>query len=194
MTLTDINYSGEVYKSYASLTEANRILAVDTTRFSAWDPLDDAAKNRFLIAATERLDLETWQGEKTGGAAQHNAFPRTGLTYEDGTDIPDNVIPDDLARATALLAGTLAVTPSAASVGSQSARNVSRVKAGPVEVQFEESEGDRSAPDDPIADGAVHKLIRRWLGSRLAPTPGLVTGLTNKSPFGTRYDRLRGLA
>ena len=81
MSLSDLVVDSVTYKSYASLAEANAILNVDPVRRSTWNNLADDAKSIDLIAATNRLDLLPWQGEKAGGAAQEKrvAAHRAGL-------------------------------------------------------------------------------------------------------------------
>ena len=72
MTLTTITINTIDYVTYASLAEVNAYLNVEPVRSEAWNALtdDDATRGPFIIAGTRRLNLLSWAGEKTGGAAQ----------------------------------------------------------------------------------------------------------------------------
>ena len=195
MSLSTIQISGVVYVAYASVTEADIALAVDPVRMAAWAALSDDSKGINLVAATSRLDLLSWAGSKTGGAAQVNAWFRTGLFYEDGTAVPDNMIPRDLERATILLAGSIASTPAQANAGT-SGRAISRVKAGSAEVEFFRQQ--ETITGKPIQDETAFELIRRWLKGRSgsAATGALASGTDGESQFtdANPYGRTEGFS
>lgn len=159
MTLTTITISGNEYVANASVAEADAHLAVDPTRGTAWTALSTDAKGAHLVAATRRLNLLRWQGSKALGALQADAFPRTGLTYADGTAVPTDVAPDAVAHATALLAGSIELDNEAGSSGS-SGTNVKRVKAGSAEVEF-----FRQQTGVPLQDETAYELVREFLAS-----------------------------
>ena len=163
MSLSVITINAEDYTAYASVSEADIALAVDPVRMTAWSARNDDSKGIHLIAATNRLDLLSWQGSKTGGSAQVNAFPRSGLSYDDDTPVPDNAVPRDLERATILLAGSIASTPAQANAGT-SGRAISRVKAGSAEVEFFRQQ--ETVTGKPVQDETVFELIRQWLQGR----------------------------
>ena len=183
MTLTVLQTGGVDYNSYASMDEANEILNVDPKRRGNWIALDDDEKKRGLIAATFRLDLFRWQGDRTGGSSQQNAFPRTGLKDSEGSDIASTAIPDPLARATSLLAGTIAATPGAADQGS-SASNISEVKAGPATVKF--FRDSNTVRGRPLQDETAYDLIRRWLRSSTSAIVSTAYGADGESEFSQR--------
>lgn len=189
MTLTDLDVGREAYTVYASLEEANRILAVDPQRMRAWAAASDEDKTISLIAATERLDVLRWRGERTGGSKQANAWPRTGLLYPGGEDVPDNEVPNQIERATAILAGSIAGSPKQADAG-QSARTVRRVRAGSAEVTF----AGRAETRLPIQDETVYHLVRDWLDSSSAVAVGAAYGTDQQSALAEGYDRTRSLA
>ena len=93
MTLTTLTISGVGYTSYATLAEANNRLRVDPVRTEAWSALSSTNKMINLVAATNRLDLLNWGGQKAGGPTQENAWPRTGLFYPNGTAVPSTGVP-----------------------------------------------------------------------------------------------------
>ena len=195
MSLTTIQVASVDYIAYASVAEADIALAVDPVRMAAWAVLSDDSKGIKLIAATRRLDLLSWQGAKTGGAAQVNAWFRTGLFYEDGTPVPEDTIPRDLERATILLAGSIAATPAQANAGTSSSA-ISRVKAGSAEVEFFRRQ--ETVTGKPVQDETVFALIRQWLQGRNSSTSigATASGTGGESQFADayRYGRTQGFS
>lgn len=181
MSLSTITISTVEYVSYASVSEADQYLAVDPVRGPTWAALTNDQKGQRLVAATRRLDRLNWAGRKTGGeTAQANAFPRTDLAYPDGTAVPDDEVPREVEEATILLAGTIALTPASANVGS-SATNTRRVKAGSAEVEF-----FRPTAGKPLQDETAWALVRIFLdGSNASGAVGMVTfgGKASDSQF-----------
>ena len=195
MSRTTITVGGNEYISYASVAEADIALAVDPTRMIAWAALTEVFKGIRLIAATNRLDLLRWQGEKAGGVSQLNQWPRSGLVYRDGESLPDDVIPPEIERATILLAGSIASTPAHSNVGTSSTAT-KRVKAGSAEVEFFHRQ--ESVAGKPIQDETVFELVRQWLeGSNVltGSTGPLATGTDGESSFeGNRFGRSEGFS
>lgn len=181
MSLSDITIGGNTYVSYASVAEADAFLAVDPVRATAWAALSTDAKGQKLVAATRRLNGLSWLGAKTGGdAAQPDAFPRTGLTYPDGSVVPDDEVPREVEEATCLLAGTITINAAASQSGS-SATNTRRVKAGSAEVEF-----FRPTAGVPLQDETAWNLVRIFLSTGSASSGlGQVTygGLAADSAF-----------
>lgn len=154
MSLTTISLNSIDYVSFASLAEADAYLAVDPVRGTTWATKTDDEKGALLVAATRRLNLISWAGEKTNGDdTQPDAFPRTGLTYPDGTAVSTTEVPQAVGDATILMAGSIAIDSGAASAGT-SASNQKRVKAGSAEVEF-----FRPTAGVPIQDETVWALI-----------------------------------
>lgn len=135
MTLTTITISATDYVSYATVAEANNRLRVDPVRTAAWSALSGTTKSIDLVAATNRLDLLNWAGEKAGGAAQINAWPRTGLVYPDGTPVSSSGVPVEVQDSTILTAGSIAIDPTFADAGT-SGSNIEEVGAGKTRVKF----------------------------------------------------------
>ena len=195
MSLSTITVGGNDHISYASVDEADIALSVDPTRMVAWAALSGEDKGIRLIAATNRLDLLSWQGQKTAGASQPNKWPRSGLLYRDSESVPDDTIPAEIERATILLAGSIASRPAQSNAGTSSIA-VKRVKAGPAEVEFFHRQ--ESVSGKPIQDETVFELVRQWLeGSNVVTgsTGPLATGTDGKSSFeGDRYERSEGFS
>ena len=195
MSLSTITINSADYTAYADVAEADPVLAVDPVRMTAWAALSADSKGIRLIAATNRLDLLSWQGSKAGGAAQVNAWFRTGLFYEDGTPVPKDTIPRDLERATILLAGSIAATPAQANAGT-SGRAISRVKAGSAEVEFFRQQ--TTITGKPVQDETVFELIRQWLQGRGSSTSvgAMASGTDGVSHFAQAnpYGRTEGFS
>ena len=163
MSLTNFTIDSVDYTSYATVKEADDYLRVDLTRFTAWDMLQNEDKEIRLINATNRLDLLDWKGTKSGGGMQVNAFPRTGLTYSDGTAVGTNEIPVPVEQATVLLAGTINIDPSHASPQVQT-RRISSVRAGTAAVEFESGASTTTGDETPaLQDPHVLELIKQFL-------------------------------
>jgi len=181
MSISTITINAIDYIAYASVAEADAYLAVDPVRGAAWDVLTDDQKGARLVSATRRLDLLAWAGEKTGGASQENAWPRTGVTYPDGTAVPDDEVPLEVENATILLAGTINLTASAANAGT-SGNNKKRVKAGSAEVEY-----FRPTTGTQLQDDTAFALVRIFLGSQSAMTTASLgaraTGTCEESSF-----------
>ena len=192
MTINTITINSLDYEAYATRAQVNGYLAVDPVRKATWEALtdDDDSRGPDIVAATRRLDLLSWQGEKTGGAAQENAWPRTGLTYPDGTAVSTSEVPQEVENATALLAGSIAISAKVADEGT-SGSNIKGVKAGSAEVDF-----FRAQKGKPLQDETAFKLVQQWLeASALSSALGpLATGTDGESTFEDidQWGRTRG--
>ena len=178
MSITTLTINTIDYISYASQQEADDFLAVDPTRGAAWAALDDTTKQSHLVAATRRIDLFEFSGEKTGGESQLNAWSRTGATCNgDPVTVTDDV-PIGIENATILIAGTIAITPAVANQGS-SGTNIKRVRAGTAEVEFFQ-------PQDgvPIEDETAYSLLACFLANASTGAGfGLAAGVSSESEF-----------
>lgn len=190
MTISTITIATVDYTAYASVAEADPYLAVDPVRGAIWGALAVDVKGAHLVAATRRLDLLDWQGEKTGGASQENKWPRTGVSYPDGTAVSTVEVPQEVENATILLAGSIAISAAVANAGS-SGTNVKSVKAGSAAVAF-----FRQQDGKPLQDETAFKLVQIFLeasafSSALGP---LATGTDGESTFEDidQWGRTRG--
>ncbi len=194
MSITVLTIGGVAYNSYASVAEADARLAIDPVRMATWVDLDTSEKEANLVAATYRLDLLTWQGDKTGGALQVNKWPRTGVVYPDGTAVSTSEVPLQVQDATSLLAGSIAISAKVANAGGTGS-NIKRAKAGSAEVEF--FVGTLGSPDDvPLQDETAFILVGPFLdGSPQSEDTGnLASGVDGESVFCDRdaFGRTRG--
>ncbi len=159
MTLTTLTINTINYTSYATVAEADAFLAVDPIRKATWEALPDVdAKGRELVAATRRLDLLSWAGSKDGGDdTQESAWPRSGLTFLDGSTVPNIGVPKEVENSVILLAGTINIEAEVSQAGS-SGSNIKKVEAGSVEVAF-----FRQTDGVPLQDESAFNLISLWL-------------------------------
>lgn len=185
MSLSTITISTVDYLAYASVAEADPYLAVDPVRAAAWAAKSADQKGGLLVAASRRLDLLSYPGERTVGT-QERAWPRSGVTLPDGSAVPDDEVPVALEEATILLAGTLASTPAAAQAGT-SGSNRKRVKAGSAEVEF-----FRSTRGVPLSDETAWAVLRNAgilasSSAAAASVGGYASGTDVESAFGDDY-------
>ncbi len=179
MTITTLTLGGSSFTSYASIAEANARLLVDPARHGIWTALSDDSKIRFLVAGTNRMDLLSWQGTKTGGSSQENQFPRTGLTYKDGASVSTSEVPKELENATILTAGSIALDPKVAESGSAGS-NIAEVKAGTAQVKF-----FRPLSGGPLQVVTAYDLVRCFLDGANGTSTlfGAATGTGGTSDF-----------
>ena len=138
--LVNVTISGNTYPSYLSVAEADVFLEVEVNRRAAWQALSADDKTRMLVASTRRIDFFEFRGEKAD-PNQATKWPRQQGEQDDlppdavstGTDIPAPI-----EEATALLAGTIAISPSAAGVQHPDSDKefLKSVMAGSAKVEF----------------------------------------------------------
>lgn len=163
MTITTITISTVSYTSYASVLESTSYLAVDPVRSAAWALLTTDQKGANLVAATRRLDMLDWMGTKTS-PSQENQWPRTGVTYPDGTAVSTTAVPIEVQNATCLLAGTIAMNSSASESGT-SGNNKKRLKAGSAEIEY-----FRPTTGTQLQDESAFRLLRPFFQAAAATT------------------------
>jgi hypothetical protein len=161
MTITTITIAGTPYISYASVAEAQAYLAVDATKFPTWSALTTDQKGAALIAATRRIDLFSFTGEKTS-PSQYNEFPRTGSDYTDPNQVPLKV-----EQATISLAGSIAINPNAGGTA-PTGSNIKKVKAGSAEVEY-----FKSTAGGPLSDNTAFLLLQDYLDPAMAGGPSV---------------------
>lgn len=190
MAISTITINTIDYISYASVIDADARLAIDPIRGAAWALLSEDEKGGALVSATYRLDLLLWQGARTNGALQPNAWPRINMRHCDGTPTVTDDVPLDVETATILQAGSIVLDPGTADAGG-SGTNIKAVGAGSTSVEFFQPK-----TGGPIQDITVHSLLRCFLESSV--TGGGATGnyapgsgadapkscFTEKEPFG----------
>ena len=173
--LTTIQIGGNPYSSYITVAEADIILEVEVNRRAAWSALSDVEKERLVVASTRRIDFFEFKGVRDD-PNQNTKWPRRN--DGDSEDLPEDAvstgttIPDPIEEATALLAGTIAQNPAAASVQhpDSNKRGLKRIQAGSAEVEFFNS--DKSAAgatavstvaEQELVDAEAQLLLRPYI-------------------------------
>ena len=169
-----------IYVAYANADDAAVRLATDPVRTTT-------VTAQQMVAATFRLDLLRWRGAKTD-EDQATQWPRTGMTFQDGSAIGTDIIPRELKVACAYLAGTIATTPEAANVAAN-ADPIKRVRAGSAEVEYRR--GARRGVDFP--DPTAYALVRHWLRGSVYGLYPEAYGTGGETSFESgQYDRTDG--
>jgi hypothetical protein len=159
MTLTTITIGAADYVSNSSVAEADNFLAVDPVRATAWAALDVDGKGAKLVAATRRLNPLLWMGEKTNGeGTQPDAWPRTNVTYLDGTAVSTTEVPIEVDQATMLLAGSIAINATVSQTAT-SGSNTKRLKAGSAEVEYFKATSGKALQDE-----TAWALVKQFMG------------------------------
>jgi hypothetical protein len=163
--------------TYVTLAEASVFLGDSTRAADLWAGLDPDTQNRSLLTATKLLERPDWNGQETD-PAQILAFPRTGLTDQDGNAVDPTMVPQEIKDAECELAFELTQNPDLeTSMGTGS--NIRVAKAGPAEVEyFRPTDGTRNMRFPWI----VQELVAPFLGGR-NPTLGIVSGTDVGSAF-----------
>ena len=195
MSLSTIDVGGLEYPVYATLGEADAYLIIDPVLGTVWASLTgepgEIQKEKHLAAATRRLDELPWAGERTT-ATQTSEWPRTGLTDDQGNDLPDDAVPVELERAAILLAASLVSTPRALVAGDTSQAAVTET-VGPRTVSRYYRRQSRA--ERRFGNPQAYRLIQRWLAGAV-PRPPTVTGTDGVSSFERpdSYGRTEGIA
>jgi len=181
MTLSTITIAAVNYVSNASMVEANEFLAVDPVRAATWATLTDDEKGAKLVAATRRLNPLNWMGTKTNGeGTQPDAWPRTGVTYEDGTTVSTTEVPIEVGQATMFLAGSIAINATTAQTATGGS-NKKRLKAGSAEIEYFAPVKGKALQDE-TAWGLVQQFMDRVTSASVgAYAPG--SGTAGESSF-----------
>ena len=185
MTITTISIGANNYVSYASVAEADAYLAVDPVRGTTWAGLTTDQKGANLVAATNRLDLLDYSGEKLS-TSQLNQWPRQNA-FCNGVAVTDTDVPPEIENATILIAGSIALDATQADAGT-SGSNIKRVEAGSAVVEFFRP----TIPGLALQDETAFQLVRCLLASAVGQTglaSGLVSGTTGVNATSAFEDR-----
>ncbi len=134
--------------------------------------LDSDQQGACIVSMTRTLDRQVWQGAPTALSGQLHAWPRTGLSYADGTSVASDSVPIQVIDACAEGASQLA-----AGSNLQDTPNTfdaqKMLKAGSVTIM-----NFREVGPFPRFPQVIQELIGLWLGG------GAVT--LGSESYGTR--------
>lgn len=192
--MVSVTIGATTYEAYADQATADAFLAADLRLDPIWTALTEDDKGRALVTSTRLLDRQDWQGQETSPGTQPLAWPRTGVTDEDGNAVGDSTIPQAIVDGSVFLAALIAEDPAlgeAESTGS----NVEEVQADTVRVRFFRPQVGRRFPI------LLHELFGAFLESAAVGTAGarsFGTDAGSTTPrsgsFGTDFGLSEGLS
>lgn len=148
MTVTIIVEDGSVVSnanSYIDDVAADAILALEPLDLTSWLALTSDNKKRFLIAATRWLDDRViWKGHRktdpdypnqpTTVTPQKLGWPRKSAYDREGRAISETVVPDEVRRATVLMANYLLTSNGEA----EDQAGIRRFRADTFEIEYQQ--------------------------------------------------------
>ena len=142
--------------SYVSVAESHSILFFDPYRFTGWETMEEAKKEKLLVAASRFLDRNFTFGGRRTHDAQEMQWPRTGVfDSESGFYVATMVIPKKVKEAVVELAvwfDSMGSTEPASDPGVQT------IQSDDVSITFDLTAGTNTIP-------AVVSRILGTLGS-----------------------------
>lgn len=151
----DATPGGASANSYATLAVADQFHLERVPVGSTWADAENKDKSAALIYATRLLDaLYEWEGFVVT-AEQALLWPRQGMLYRNGYNVPVTVVPVELQRATAEFARQLMVSDRTAD-NDLATQGIRSLTAGPISLTF-----DGSAR--PASSTAVPDIVRSMI-------------------------------
>ncbi len=158
--MLDTLYTSPTYNSYATEAEIDPLMqhleALNGT--TPWTPLTTQQREAQIINATEWLNGMDWIGTKNPAIVVRTMdLPRDGLTYDDGTVIPNTQIPDGVQQAMAcfiwgvMATGGVTATPTAGAVIEK--------KVGDVTVKYADSGTAGTIDMQDYSEGCASKYL-----------------------------------
>ncbi len=112
-----------------------------------WSGATSDGKDAALLFATVMMDsLIEWRGGITTPATQVLLWPRQGLIYRYGLAVPTNVIPQEIKNVQSEFARQL-ITANRTEDSEIETLGIRRIKAGPVELEFDSDVALKMLPD-----------------------------------------------
>lgn len=119
--------------SYVTLSNANAYHEL-SLHAANWNDTTTERREQALVTATRMIDRQNWKGQKTD-PAQPLAWPRTGVTRNDGSTVDPNTLPPELILATYELALALLDNVAVQSQG-DTGSNIKSLGAGSAQLSF----------------------------------------------------------
>lgn len=160
---------------YLSRVDAEAYLG-DALHAVAWMAAEGATKDQSLVTATRMLDRQDWVGERATDV-QVLDWPRTGVTDENGVEVPSDETPQFILDATCELAVAL-LTDLAVQSSPDQSTNIRRMKAGSAEIEYFVGKSGARFPT------IVHELIGRYLANSSSAIGPFIGGLDAESQLG----------
>lgn len=153
---------------------------------TAWRDAETDAKKRAMVQATRILNATSWEGEVTT-AGQDLAWPRSGLTYADGTEVPDDEIPQQVTDAFCEITGDV-ILGQAAETQSRIATGVRSLRAGSVSIDY-----FKFFTETPPFPRMILNMIGLWMtGATSGSAASEASGVDDCTAFDREYNVNRG--
>lgn len=165
--MVNVTIGAATYDSYISLEDAESYLEAQIAATSWQASTDDDQKGRALISATRFIDRQAWQGDKADNYQAHQ-FPRTGLTYADGSEVSSDAVPQEVLDAVCELASIMVDGTDVQNIASPDEKLIQSLKAGSAAITYFRGDAGLGQRFPQI----VHELLGRWL---LGANPSLVS-------------------
>ncbi|KRG47348.1 hypothetical protein ARC20_03185 [Stenotrophomonas panacihumi] len=153
---------------------------------TAWGEGSNEARTAALVRATDYIDgryryllpsgrwASMFPGVRTEGRGQPNEWPRTGAVDYDGNELPIDLVPDEVERATYEAAVRELTEPGSLSPDFVASAQVTREKVGPIDVTYAAAEGEGTAtPNRPVVP-VIDEILAPLLLTRLTSPAVLV--------------------
>jgi len=142
--------------SYVTLAEANQFMDDRPPASSTWSDATDDEKTQAILWATKLIDrLVDWDGQVVDDV-QALDWPRDGLVFPSGFNVPNDAIPTELKDATAEFARQLLEEDRAADSDIET-KGVTSLRVGPISMNFKRSVFAKVLPD-----AVVHLIPQEW--------------------------------
>jgi hypothetical protein len=146
----------------SSLTTPSKVTVYATKVGATW-PTDSTEQTQAIARATRYLNSLHWDGIRTNGRSQANAFPRAGIVDRDGYGVDGTTIPPEIEEAANLLAIAEAATPNTLQPSVTLDNRVIEETIGPLSFKYERAKGPGGAREIVTA---ASDLIRPFLANR----------------------------
>lgn len=100
----DTTYTSATFNTYITEAEADTLVGNQEILNGSigWSSLPAGSKEVHILNAVREVNAKDWAGARSAGIIVTNMeFPRSGLTYKDGSAVPDTLIPEDIKSLTA---------------------------------------------------------------------------------------------
>lgn len=165
----DATVGGANANSYVTEDEADEYFELRGSAGQAWNEIADRESQ--LVTASLLLDTYIlFEGQKAT-ATQAMEWPRTGATYRDGVDVPDDIIPRQVK--TAVMECALYFYQNGDPYAASEFAGIREVKAGSLTMKVDPNYSSGDRPRSPIP-AFVYKLLTGLYASYGAPDKSLI--------------------
>lgn len=185
----DATVGGASANSYVDVSAAD-VYFDNRVNAGAWNNVVDSDdKARALIMATDRIEQEKYRGARAT-STQRLHFPRTGISYDDGTVVPTNVVPREVQNAELEMALEILRAGTSDIFAPTGLEPFKDIKAGSVSLTMREPLQSQAYLDPEATALAnqrgqlppqVQRWLRRWLITDLPAISLLQTGYSKLS-------------